>query len=139
VRDAVLPALQINVVVTDPVETRAALRAAAELSADLSADIDLVVPQVVPFPLSLRSPSVPPGFLLRQLRELASSAAVDPGIRVYLCRDRAETLLEVLAPHSLVIIGGSKRKRWFRADSERLARTLRKNGHQVILAGSPES
>ena len=50
---------------------------------------------------------------------------------IYLCRDRVETLTAVLSPHSLVVIGG--RKRWWPTAEKRLARKLRRAGHEVIF------
>ena len=128
--------LHIDVVFTDFEGTRAALRAAAKLTAVLRASIDLVVPQIVPFPLQLVRPAVPPGFTLRRLLDLASTVDVRPSIHVYLCRDRLQTLLQVLQPHSVIVVGS--RKRWFPTTPERLARALRKNGHHVILVRYPE-
>jgi hypothetical protein len=105
---------------------------AANLTAGLGADIDLVVPLVVPFPLPLANPAVPPGFTLRRLRELAAAANVHASIYMYLCRDRFETLLQVMEPHSIVVFG--KRKRWLPPRTDRIARALGKYGHQVIVA-----
>ena len=124
--------LHIGVVFTDFEGTKAALKVAANLIAGLEADIDLVVPYVVPFPLPLAKPAVPPGFALRRLRELAAAANVQTSIHMYLCRDRFETLLQVLEPHSIVVVG--RRKRWLLIKTDHLAGALRKNGHQVILA-----
>ncbi len=129
--------LHIDVVFTDFEDTRAALKAAADLTIGLEADIDLIVPQIVPFPLPLAHPTVSPGFTLRRLIDLASAAHVQPSIHVYLCRDRLQTLLQVLEPHSVIVVGS--RKRWFPTKPERLARALRKNGHHVILARYPEN
>jgi hypothetical protein len=129
--------LHIDVVFTDFEDTGAALKAAAELAIGLQADIELIVPQIVPFPLPLVHPTVPPGFTLRRLMDLASAADVQPSIHVYLCRDRLQTLLQVLEPHSVVVVGS--RRRWLPTIPERLARALRKNGHHVILARYPEN
>jgi len=127
--------LHINVVFTDFEDTQAALKAAAALAAGLRAGIDLIVPQIVPFPLQLARPAVPPAFTLRRLMELASTADVQPSIRMYLCRDRVETLIQVLPPHAVIVVGS--RNRWLPTKPERLARTLRKNGHHVIVARYP--
>jgi hypothetical protein len=52
---------------------------------------------------------------------------------VYLCRNPIETVLEILSPHSLVMIG--TRHRWPFSKSRRFARELRKRGHDVVLVG----
>jgi hypothetical protein len=49
-----------------------------------------------------------------------------------LCRDRVETLRKVLKPHSLVVIGG--RRSWWPTPENRLARQLRRSGHEVVFA-----
>jgi hypothetical protein len=42
-----------------------------------------------------------------------------------------ETLAAVLEPHSLIVLGA--RKRWWPTQEKRLARKLRRAGHEVIL------
>src|SRR5262245_14761962 len=123
--------LHISVVFTNFEDTKQALQAAANLSTGLRADIDLVAPEIVPYPLPLIRPVVPPGFTLRRLMDLARQAEVQPSIHVYLCRDKVQTLLQVLDRHSVVVLG-SKRQ-WFPTKPILLARALRKSGHQVIL------
>ena len=63
---------------------------------------------------------------------MAAESAVDTTVRFYLCRDRDETLARVLRPHSLVVIGG--KKRWWPTAESRMAKRLRKLGHEVVLA-----
>src|SRR5207249_11325888 len=118
-------------------DTRVALHDAADLTIGLEPDIDFIVPQIVPFPLPLAHPTVPPGFTLPRLMDLASAAHVQPSIHVCLCGDRLQPLLQVLERHSVIVVGS--RKRWSPTKPERLARALRKNGHHVILARYPEN
>src|SRR5262245_33272614 len=101
--------LRVKVVVTTIEETRSALKTACDLSTGLQADIDLVLPEVVPYPLALSRPAVPPAFLLQRLMSLAAEAEMLPSIHVYLCRDRTQTLIEVLAPHSIVVLCSIRR------------------------------
>ncbi|MBI2149314.1 MAG: hypothetical protein HYU27_01755 [Acidobacteria bacterium] len=122
----------IRVVFTTFEDTKAALKAAADLSAGLSAGIDLVVPHIVPYPLPLARPSISVSFTLRRLCQLAADTGLELSIFVYFCRDALQTLLQVLEPHSLIVIG--TRRRWFSTKRERLAKALRKNGHEVVLA-----
>lgn len=124
--------MDIAVVFTNFEETELALRQARKLSAGLHPEIGLIVAQVVPFPLPLTEPPVPIPFTMVRMDGLADAADVQPSIHVYLCRDKYETLAEVLQPHSLIIVGS--RKRWFRRRPERLVTMLRKRGHNVILA-----
>jgi hypothetical protein len=124
--------LEISVVFTSVESTLSALKAAGVLADRLSAHITLVVPQIVPYPLPLTSPPVQPDFNDRRFRVIAGQSHVETAVRVYLCRDRMETLKAVLKPHSLIVIGG--RQRWWRRTSEELlAQNLRRSGHEVIF------
>jgi hypothetical protein len=62
---------------------------------------------------------------------IASQSPVATKVQIYLCRDQFETLKMVLNPSSLVLLAGPKR--WWSTPERRLARKLRKAGHEVIL------
>jgi hypothetical protein len=115
--------LNIDVVFTSVDATLAALRKAAELAGKL--------PQVVPVALPLESPPVLLDWNERRFQIIASESSVPTTVRIYLCRNRIETLCQVLKPNSLVVLGG--RKRWWPTAESRLARELRKTGHEVVL------
>jgi hypothetical protein len=124
--------LNIAVVFTSIESTLSALRRAGSLASRLHACITLIVPQVVPYPLPIGSPAVPPDFTERRFRVIAGESPVRTAVQVYLCRDRAEALQAVLKPHSLVVIGG--RSTWWPTWEKRLARRLRRSGHEVVFA-----
>jgi hypothetical protein len=123
--------LNVAVIFTSVQSTLAALRKAGTLANRLSGRITLVVPQVVPFPLPLTSPPVLLDWNEKRFRAIASESPVETAVLIYLCRDQLETLITVLSPHSLVVVGG--RKRWWPTAERRLARTLRRAGHEVIF------
>ena len=123
--------LGVIVVFTTVESTVHALRKAGALATRLNAYITLVVPQVVPFPLPLTSPPVLLDFSERRFRVIASESPVQTTVRLYLCRDQMETLATVLEPNSLIVLGA--RRRWWPTAEDRLARRLRRAGHQVIL------
>jgi len=123
--------LNISVVFTSVEATLEALKRAGTLARRLSGHITLLVPQVVPYPLPLTSPPVLLDWNERRFQVIASESPVDTKVMLYLCRDRMETLSRVLAPRSLVLIGG--RKRWWPTAERRLARKLRRAGHEVIV------
>lgn len=125
--------LDIAVVFTSVEPTLGALKRAGALADRLSAKITLVVPQVVPYPLPLTSPPVLVDFNERRFQVIAGQSRVETTVRVYLCRDRLETLSAVLRQHSLVVVGGRKR-RWWPTSEETLAKTLRRAGHEVIFS-----
>jgi hypothetical protein len=130
--EAAAPRLNISVIFTSVESTLGALSKAGVLAASLGARITLLVPQVVPHPLPLGSPPVLLDWSEKRFHEIADRSRVETTVRIYLCRDRSETLAAVLPEASLVVIGSPKRF-WPTAD-ERLARQLRKAGHEVIVA-----
>jgi hypothetical protein len=67
----------------------------------------------------------------RRLRVLAGQSRVETRVSIYLCRDALPTLLSVLKPHSLVVVGS--RKRWWPTAEKRLAAKLRRAGHVVMV------
>jgi hypothetical protein len=125
------PRLNVAVVFTSVEATLAALREAGALANRLSGRITLLVPQVVPYPLPLTSPPVLLDWNERRFRVIASESPVETTVAIYLCRDRLETLTGVLSPRSLVVVGG--RKRWWPTAEKRLARELRRAGHEVVF------
>jgi len=124
--------LIISVIYTSMDATLAALKEAGALAYTLGADITLLVPQVVPYPLSLSNPPVMPDWNEKRFRVIAAQSHIETTVHFYLCRDRVETLIEVLKPHALVVIGGHKRSYWPTSE-ERLAKILRRAHHEVIF------
>ena len=123
--------LNVAVIFTSVQSTLAALKKAGALANRLSGRITLVVPQVVPYPLPLTSPPVLVDWNEKRFRVIAGQSPVETTVQIYLCRDRLETLTAVLSPRSLVVVGGPKR--WWPTAEKRLARTLRRAGHEVIF------
>jgi hypothetical protein len=122
--------IHLYVVFTGLNVTRIALQAAGQLARGLHARVVLMVGKVVPFPLPLDSPPVANDFAGRVLSELAGEQDADVAVRVYLCRDREETIRGALPPASLVFVGCG---RWPSSGKyRRFARQLRKDGHEVI-------
>src|SRR6187399_544495 len=127
--------LRIHVLFTNPRDTRAALQTAVDMASELESDISLIVTQIVPFPLPLDNPPVPLDFASEQIRRLAESVytgVIELRGCIYLCRNPIETLIRKLPAHSLIVIG--IRPHWPFGKAKRLARALRRNGHEVILA-----
>ncbi len=123
--------LNIAVVFTSIESTLSALRTAGTLASRLNAHVTLIVPEIVPYPLPLTRPPVQLEFNQRRFRVLAGHCRVETTVRIYLCRDRDATLKAVLKPRSLVVIGGAIG--WRPTPERRLARNLRRAGHEVVL------
>jgi hypothetical protein len=126
--------LEILVVHTSIQATLTALTRAATLATGLNARLRLVMMNVIPYPLPLDSPPVRRDFSERRLVEIASASPVETTVHLCMCRQRLETLIAFLGPRSLVVIGC--RKTWWPTKEEKLARELRRAGHEVILAES---
>lgn len=124
--------LEIAVVFTSVESTLAALVHAGSLAHRLAGKITLLVPQVVPFSVPLTSPPVLIDWNERRFRVIAASSLVDTTVRLYLCRDRDEVLRQCLRARSLVVLGAPRRW-WLFTAEERLARKLRRWGHEVVL------
>jgi hypothetical protein len=123
--------LNVFVIFTSVNATLQALKEAGDLAHQLNGRIMLVAPQVVPYPLPLTSPPVLLDWNERRLRVIANQSEVETVVQIYLCRDRWQALGHVLHPHSLVVVGG--RRRWWPTCESRLARRLRRAGHEVIF------
>ena len=125
--------LEVSVIFTSPAETLAALKTAGSLADQLGDRVRLIGLQVVPFAYALNQPPVSVDFTEKRLFKLACEAALDSQIIVQpcVCRDKVPALLKLLEPNSLVVIGA--KKRWWPTAESRLAKTLRAQGHQVIL------
>ena len=134
----VAPALQddrkldLNVIYTTVRATRATLEAAVQYARELDAHIVIVAAQVVPYPLPLEEPPVLLEFTENALWSMAAEQPVETMVEIYLCRDRRETLREILQPESPVMIAG-KSRRWWPGSEQRLAEALRRDGHRVIF------
>jgi hypothetical protein len=126
--------LEVNVIFTNREATAAALKATESFARGLGACIRLRAGIVVPVQLPLDQPLVSVEFFEKSLRELAGQPEPDGlerSIHLYVCRDWADTLLEVLKPNSMAVMGA--RKRWWPTAESRLARALRKEGIRVVL------
>jgi hypothetical protein len=126
--------LEVNLVFTDLQTTAAALGNVESFARDLGACIRLRALLVVSRQLPLDEPAVSLRFIEGCLEDLVSRLDYDgfeSTAHVYLCRDRADALLQVLSPNSLLVIGG--KKRWWPTTSGRLAKMLRSKGHRVVF------
>ncbi|HVN77906.1 MAG TPA: hypothetical protein VMW38_02815 [Terriglobia bacterium] len=123
--------LEVTVVFTDMQSSLNALKTAAFLAGGLNARVRLVVPQVVSYELPLNEPPIPTDFIEQQIGHLVSDLNAEIRVDICLCRNRKESLLRTLRPQSLTVVGG--RRRWWPTWESRLARDLRRGGHEVIF------
>jgi len=126
--------LEVNVLFTSTQATMAATKVAGKLAENLGARIRIIVPQVVPFPLPLSDPPIKPEFTGNRIRAMLSQYP-DVDVEVCLCREKLNAPIAVLKPHSLILIGG--RTRFWPTEEYRLARGLRRRGHEVMFVEQP--
>jgi hypothetical protein len=124
--------VEVNVLFTTHAGTLAALKIALRLGRDLRTRPKVLLLYDVPYTLPIEKPAVPTGLLEEQIRALARESSSEITARIILCREPRRTLQQILRPHSVVVIGG--KKRWWPTREQRLARALRKDGHEVIFA-----
>jgi hypothetical protein len=125
------PAAELDLVIpfTTPELTRAAIAAANRMGRGLNAALRLVRVQVVPFPLDLNQSPVYIAFLAKQLEGFESELPAAGEVR--LARD-FEAGLEGALDRDSVVVLATRRRPW-RTRTERLAASLRKVGHKVVM------
>jgi hypothetical protein len=123
---------EIIVLFTTHAGTVAALKMASRLSANLAARHKVLMLYEVPYTLPLGKRALPEGFLENQVRALQRDFPEEISMDMHLCRHARQGLREVLPPHSLIVVGG-RRKRWWPTAEQRLAEFLHSSGHQVIF------
>jgi hypothetical protein len=126
--------LSINVVYTGPHRTLAAWRAVDSLARDLSATVHIRAMVAVPRQLGMEFAFTSVQFVKRLLSDLVQrvgSVHCEYVLHIYFCRSRVETLLRVLRPSSLLVIGG-RRPLWPTAE-RRLAKAAASAGHSVAF------
>jgi len=123
--------LDITVLFTFPRLTAAATRHATGLLRGLDGRITLIDVQPVPYPLPLDRPPMALGFSERRLKTILEQSTVAITAKILLCRFRFEALLSILKPGSVVLVGC--RRRWWPPWERKLARKLRRAGHEIVL------
>lgn len=129
--------LEVDVIFTGRDATSAVLRKTESFVRGLRACIRIRAGIMVPLQLPLDQPQVSVEFFEQMLRELAGQPeldGVDCSAHLYLCRDWSETLVEVLKPNSVVVIG--VRKGWWPTAESRQVRALRAKGLRVLLVAN---
>ena len=127
--------ISLNVLYTNP-EATAIAPANCRITVSRSSSDYPRASYSVQFHIASRSTilSYPLHFLARLLREIVErfgSAARQYVLHIYVCRSRIDTLLRVLRPSSLVVIGG-RRRIWPTAET-RLSKAVAAAGHSVAF------
>ncbi len=127
--------IEIVVPYTEWSITNSLLQRAGELTAGLNARVTLVAVHTIPYPSTFGCPTAVHAYLVEQLVDLASRCPLSVTPQVVLARGREEGFQYILRPEATVLIGS--RKRHWRTSEERLARTLARDGHKVVLVHVP--
>ncbi len=90
----------VVVLFTSANRTLKALESARSLAKTLCRPIVVLATPVIPYPLQLEEPQVPFDFTIRQFAETAEKFPENISVVAYRCRDRLETLKQVLPPDS---------------------------------------
>jgi len=128
--DAVPVGLQV--VATTEEGTRRALAEATRLANGSPARVLLLVPHVVSY-FAAAGDSSEAVEITDRYRALASDAGVNAFVRLCVCRRLDDVLRLMLGRRAPVVIGG-RHRRWWPTAAERLARRLRRQGHDVVFA-----
>lgn len=139
-RDGDTGNFEVNVVVTEPKATTAALKTAGSLASGLGAAIRVRAGIVVPVTLPLDQPLVSVEFVEQVLSGLVAendANGLEHTVHLYICRNWTDTLLRILKPGSIVVIGG--RQRMWPTGAVRMAKALRSGGMKVVLVDSKDS
>lgn len=123
--------LEVVVPYTEPSVTAEVLRRVPALTAGLNAEVTLIAVHTLPYPLPFVCPALVHAHLVEQLTDLASRCVLPVHPQVVLARDRAEGFRYVLKPSSTVLIGAHKHL--WQTEEEKLARSLARDGHKVVL------
>jgi hypothetical protein len=129
--DGVGGELEVVVPYTEPSVTAAILKRLPILTAGVNARVSLLAVHTLPYPLPFVCPTVVHAHLVEQLVELASQCALPVNPQVVLARDREEGFHYALKPSSTILVGTFKHL--WRTAEERLARSLARYGHKVVL------
>jgi hypothetical protein len=126
--------LEIEVVLTTPVGTRAALERVRSLAAGLDTEIRIVVAGVVPYPL--RFPEARVGSNRGVPAFAATSGMVHP-VDVVFSRSSVSGLCSVIRPGSIVALGDEGAHRMSRVAP--ITRALHRRGYDVVVVGATEA
>ncbi len=131
ISDGIRRPLRVFIPVTSAQMARAALQSVTTLAGELGVEPVLAAVHTVPYPLPLDRPDVSRQHLVAGLRELAKSGAIPVQIRLIMARDFQSAIRKNLPPASVVLL--VSKRRWWRTFEQKLARSLGKDGHRVIL------
>ncbi len=123
--------IELAIPYTEASLTGAVMERAAALATGLNARITLVAVHAAPYPLELGCPSATRGFLVERLHELAERCDLPVTAQLVMARSQEEGFRHALRRKATVLIGS--RKRLWRTSEEKLARSLVRDGRQVVL------
>jgi hypothetical protein len=123
--------VEIAVIFTSFDLTQEAIKSASVMAMRVGARVAVVAAQVVPYPLPLDKPPVPYGFIFRRFEALVEQFPMKTEFRVFLCRDQLQCLKSLHSTGSPIVM--CIRKSFWPTRDKRLARKLRRAGHEVTL------
>ena len=128
---------EIAIIFTSLAATVSAIEHTAALIEGLGLRLSVIWPQAVSFVLPLEEAAISADFSTRMLRELARMCPSISQVHLCVCRQMVEALVSLIRPES-PIVAGTYRHLW-PAWERRLARNLRRAGHNVLLLPFPNA
>ena len=124
---------QVQVIATTAEGTRSALEEAKRLSSRADSEkIVLLVPQLMSASNLLDGPGET-ARVTQRYRDLAQTVGVDATVRLCHCRAYREVFRWMVGKPSVIVIGG-RRRWWWPTTARRMARDLKRAGHEVVFA-----
>jgi hypothetical protein len=123
--------LEIVVPYTEWSVVQAVLQRAVALVTGLKVRIQLIAVHTSPYPTGIGCPALVHAHLVDQLIDLAGNCPIPVNPQVVLARYWDEGFRYAMKPRSTVLVG--TRSRLWRTQEVKLAQTLAREGHEVIL------
>ena len=130
--------LVFTILFTTVTDTLMVLHDMSRLLSQLRARIQIFVAYVIPYPLPIDKRTFNPDIRMRKLITLCKQMPITTRIDIWLCRDMLQCVHDGLTSRSVVLIGG-RRSWWPLSFENRVARQLKKDGHEVIFVAPPRT
>jgi hypothetical protein len=127
----------VYVVYTSVDETLKALQVAGSFAKTLGVPVTLVHIRAIPYALPVDEPCGISPVETEAFTGCLRAEGPEVSVRTYLCRDKRSAIPAAFKPHSLIVVGGHRR-RWWRTTADFWRRALEAAGHFVVFVDKAE-